>query len=426
MGIMSPLLIKAAVAAVVRAASVFIAFLLTAAVTRVLGASEAGLFLLGFTLLTAMSSFLRLGLDNVLIRAVGADGLASEAQYKVNLAVRWVVLATVPVAALVALGADWAALQVFGKPDFGPVLLWTMAALPAVALFNLFSFAFQGQQRVVTATLFQNLLLGMLFVAVFVGLAWQTPGWLNARNAAVVYAGAALVVLIAAFWMWYRQPEVKPTPPALGVIADADLWRSSSNLWIVASMALLVQWSGVLIAGMFVPSEELAYLSAAQRTAGITSFVLIVVNMTVAPRYARLWKEQKVQEIQRLAKVSTRAMVALMLPIMAAMVLVPDWIMKLFGPGFEQGAILLTIMAVGQFVNVATGSVGYLLNMSGHERDLKNVTLFSGPLTIIFAVLLASEFGALGAACATAIGVSAQNLGALWMVKRRLGFWPMG
>ncbi len=39
-------------------------------------------------------------------------------------------------------------------------------------------------------------------------------------------------------------------------------------------------------------------------------------------------------------------------------VLLPGRVMSLFGEGYEQAALLLAIMAVGQFINVATGSVG--------------------------------------------------------------------
>jgi O-antigen/teichoic acid export membrane protein len=191
-------------------------------------------------------------------------------------------------------------------------------------------------------------------------------------------------------------------------------------------MSLAVQWSGILIAGAFVTSSDIAYLSAAQRTAMLTSFGLMVVNMVVAPRYARLWKENNIKEMQRLAKWSTRGMIVLVLPIITLMLVVPSWIMSLFGDEFSVAGDLLAIIAIGQFVNVATGSVGYLLSMSGHERDFRRVTLFSGPLTIILSYIFIVQWGVLGAAIAMAIGLSLQNLLALFMVKKRLGFWPIG
>jgi O-antigen/teichoic acid export membrane protein len=420
------LILKAAVAAIFRAASVLVAFTLTVIMTRVLGANEAGLFLLGFTLLTAMASFLRLGLDNILLRVVGSEGISHVAQRTINIALRWVVFSTIPVALIAGFFSTKLAGDVFGKSEFSGVLFWMMLALPSVAVFNLLSFAFQGQQRVVFATLFQNLAQGIIFILLFICFYWFFPEVMTASLAAELYAIASVMVLFLALWGWYRQPQVVFSISSLFCAQDISIWRSSSRLWVSESMSLAVQWSGVLVAGIFISSSDLAYLSAAQRTASISAFVLIVVNMTVAPRYARLWKDEKIDEMKNLAHISTRVMIGLMIPVVAIFLLFPEYIMELFGEGFSSGALLLSIMALGQFVNVATGSVGYLLNMSGHERDMRNVMLISGPFTIVLSILLTWGYGAVGAASATALGVALQNLMALWMVRRRLGFWSLG
>lgn len=95
--------------------------------------------------------------------------------------------------------------------------------------------------------------------------------------------------------------------------------------------------------------------------------------------------------------------------------------MWLFGEQFKSGANLLRIFALGQFVNVVTGCVGYLLSMSGHERDLRNVFFISGPMAIILALVLTPLYGVTGASVATAIALASQNLLAVGMVERRLG-----
>jgi Na+-driven multidrug efflux pump len=57
---------------------------------------------------------------------------------------------------------------------------------------------------------------------------------------------------------------------------------------------------------------------------------------------------------------------------------------------------------------------------------MRRVTMFSGPLTMICALVFTLQWGVLGAATATALGLSVQNLLALGMVKKRMGFWPIG
>ena len=187
-------------------------------------------------------------------------------------------------------------------------------------------------------------------------------------------------------------------------------------------MSQAVQWSGQLISGAYVPSEEIAMLAVAQRTAVLTSFILMAVNMVVAPKFAALYKQGKTIELQNIAVFATRLMTLFALPVVGFMLLFSEWLMWLFGEEYKAGANLLRILAVGQFINVITGSVGFLLTMSGHERDMRNVVLFSGPLAIVLALVLTPLYGVTGAAVATAISVASQNLLAVAMVKKRLGF----
>jgi O-antigen/teichoic acid export membrane protein len=83
---------------------------------------------------------------------------------------------------------------------------------------------------------------------------------------------------------------------------------------------------------------------------------------------------------------------------------------------------LLRILAIGQFISVSSGSVAYLLNMTGHEKDMRNVLTVNAVLTIVLALILNPIYGAIGSAVASAIGIASTNLMAIGFVKKRLGF----
>jgi len=418
------LLIKTALAAVTKASAAFIAFFMTAAVTRVLGAEQSGIFLLTLSFLSFGSVFFRLGLDGVILRLISADQGKGHSIISLSTGLLWSLSASLLCVFIIYVFTDFIAVSVFSKPELSPVLSVLIWSLPLMVVFMLLGSGFQAFYRVIAATWFQGLGLSSLFLLLFYFTYYFVDSVdLNATQISYYYLTASVVICGLALLMWHRQ--IKGDWGTLR-LKNKTLWASSSNLWAASTMNLIVQWSGVLIAGAFVSSSDIAYLSAAQRTAMLTSFVLMVVNMVVAPRYARLWKENKIDEIQRLAKWSTRGMIVLVLPVVALMLAVPNWIMGLFGDEFVVAGSLLAIMAVGQFVNVATGSVGYLLNMSGHEKDYRRVTLFAGPLTIVMSYALVIHCGVTGAAIATAVGLSLQNIGALFMVKKRLGFWPIG
>ncbi len=417
------LLLKTALTAFVKAAMAFVVFFMTIAVTQTMGAEQAGLFLLAVAILGAGSVFFRLGLDDVVLRLLSTNKGHDTSKQIMSTGLLWIILVSSPISLLVSFYSYEIATLVFSKPDFAPILEVSVLALPVMALTMLLAVGFQSFHRVIVTTFFQNLGHISLFLILFTIYQLFIPTSINATNAMSLYLLSAMLVLLIAAYMWHKQVNGHWNKPA---IVNPVMWRASSNLWMATSMMLAVQWSGVLIAGAFVSSSEIAHLSAAQRTASLTSFVLMVVNMVVAPRYAQLWSEGKLADIKQLAKWSTRGMILLALPIVMLMILFSTAIMSIFGEGFEQSAILLIIISAGQFINVASGSVGYLLNMSGHEKDFRRVTFFAGPLTIILSYILIQQYGVLGAAIATAVGLAVQNIGALFMVRKRLGFWPLG
>jgi O-antigen/teichoic acid export membrane protein len=414
---MSPMLVKAAIAGLAKGVAAIVGITLTAILARVLGADEAGLFFLGLSLLMGLSVVFRLGLDDLVLRAMGAEYLSVACQSKLNTGLIWIVLATVPFSLVTFLFADAISVAVFKKPEFAVVLEYCMLALPATSLFMLLASAFQGVHRVVAVVVFQNLGVSVIFLTLFALLFILSPHSATAETAAAIYFFSAVLVLGFGLWLWFRQPQVQFIFP---VIKNSEIWESSSKMWFVNAMSVAAPYGGILIAGAYVQSQELAYLVAAQRTASLIAFVLVVVNTVVAPSYSRLWNEGDLPAIKRLAKSSTRAMLVLALPIVIAMVLFSGVIMRFFGAGFESGAGLLVIIAVGQLINVATGSVSFLLNMTGHERDMRNVTMLSGPVTIVCALWFTAMWGVLGAAYAIALGLTLHNLGALWMEGRQM------
>jgi O-antigen/teichoic acid export membrane protein len=82
---------------------------------------------------------------------------------------------------------------------------------------------------------------------------------------------------------------------------------------------------------------------------------------------------------------------------------------------------VLTVILAGQFINVATGSVGVLLMMTGHERQLKQLTLASSFILIVLCFLLIPHLGGVGAALAVTVSTTVLNLSALYVAQLRLG-----
>jgi len=395
------------------------AFLMNLVLARSLGAEEAGYFLLGFTVVVFLGSVTRCGMDNVVLRHTAAAKAQGD-----WLAVRRILLRSLlmtgGVSALVIIllttAGDFWAETVFNKPAFGPVLTAIAPAIFTMAALWLLAQSFQGIARVPAAIVSMN--VGANIVLIF---ALALFGITVGKAAAFAYTLGSVLVLVLVFLYWWRvgQHGAVGKPYSL---STKEMLASAWPLWIVLVMSQLIQWTGQFVGGAYLPPDEIAQLAVAQRTAMLVSFILMAVNMVVAPRFAALHAAGDLDGVRNMALTAVRLMVLGATPVVAVMLIFPEFLMGLFGEGFAGGSHLLQVLAVGQFVNVVTGSVGYLLTMSGHEKDLRNTLLIVAPVSVAITFILVPLYGAVGAALSTALAVGAQNLLAVYWVKRRLGF----
>ena len=101
------------------------------------------------------------------------------------------------------------------------------------------------------------------------------------------------------------------------------------------------------------------------------------------------------------------------------------WLLStVFGTGYQPALPALCILVVGQTVNLACGSVGLILNMTGHERDAKTSWTISLTANVVLCVALIPWLGAVGAALASAVATILWNVSLLFQTKRLLGFSP--
>jgi O-antigen/teichoic acid export membrane protein len=134
---------------------------------------------------------------------------------------------------------------------------------------------------------------------------------------------------------------------------------------------------------------------------------------------ARLYAAGEIERLQRVVTTAARAVLLVSLPIAAPLILFGDWLLSFFGPNFTTGRTALAILTAGQLFNVAIGSVGQLLVMTGHEGDAARGIGIGALLNIVLCAALIPRWGMEGAATATATSTIAWNLlMAVWVYKR--------
>jgi len=404
---------------VARATGMGSGFLLTVVIARFLGAEGAGAFYLALTILTGASVVVRFGSDNALMRS--ASNAVEDKNYSLLLgkylqATGLVIGIGTVVTCVGFSAADYLANEIFSDPSLNTLFATTTLGVVPLSLVFLHSGVLKGIRRPVLASIVETVSLPLFSIGILLALSLRLV--MTAEVAISTYVVSALttvIVGVALFLVSVPRTSGPKFQPLEGLVKIAY-----PMMWI-ALLNYIVAWSPTLILGILEDPASVGLFNVSNRTARLMSFVLIVVNSVAAPRYAALYQKSRIKDIENIAIKTSFFMSIMVFPILLVIMIFPRAILSIFGGEFVGAEMILRIIGIGQFVNVVTGSVGFLLLMTGHEKVMRNIAFLTAVLSVTLNVLLINGFGVTGAAVSTAVCLAAQNVIAAWAVWRILG-----
>ncbi|ABA57998.1 Polysaccharide biosynthesis protein [Nitrosococcus oceani ATCC 19707] len=388
-------------------------YALNVVLARVLPIEGYGLFAYAQSLASVLALAAALGFSSSMMRLVaayraqGRDALLLGA---VKGSFALVCLAGVAIA-LVLLAIAWLA------PAHRSGLLWTSLLLLPLTIDVWRESTMRGLHRTVAAILPRQVFLPLLTLLVVLALGLEDTGLILATFAGILVAlelvgllqlRKALGFLSTVQPRWAMRQWLRVSLP-MGLAALANL---GINRWDVVVLGFI---AGLDVAGPY---------AAAARTALLASLVLRVVNLVVGPMLAELYHRGDHHHFRRLLLLGAGGATVLGLPLYLAALLYPEQILSLFGPGYQDAALLLQILATAQFVNLATGPVGLALTMARHEMSNLRVTMLAGVVSLIALLVLVPWQGAVGAAVATASATVLLNVAAAIVAWRHFRIRP--
>lgn len=329
-----------------------------------------------------------------------------------------VVLALSLALMLLAGGATW---LIAGSHEPSSTTLWlALPLLPLLGLAALRGACLRGLHRVLFAQLPETVVRPTLFLGL-IGTIWLFGARLTPERAmgAQVFAVTG-AFLLGAVLLWRCLPrEVGSATPAYATRA----WAASALPFLLMGGLNLINYqTDLIMLGWFRSAGEVGVYRVAGVGAGLVVFVLGAANALLAPSIAALYARGERHRLQRIMTQSARLVLLCALPVALVLILFGRRsLAAIFGDEYAVGATALAILAAAQLANAATGSVGQLLSMTGHERDAARGIGLSALVNLALNALLIPRWGMNGAAAATAASLITWNVLLALLVHRRLG-----
>jgi O-antigen/teichoic acid export membrane protein len=201
--------------------------------------------------------------------------------------------------------------------------------------------------------------------------------------------------------------DIFTTTFAMGLRSAASILMISSDLWILS-------WAR--------SHDEVAVYGVITRIVQVMGALPLIASFLLPQEFAILYADGKKAELERLARSAATACGILSLGALAGILLFGRPLLRFaFGEAYVSGWALLLILALGSFWDAASGSAGYVLQMTGNHVTLLFLTLGGAVFNTLASLALARLWGGYGVAVATAVTLIGMNVVMVAAARRKVG-----
>jgi len=389
---------------------------------RLLGKAEYGIYSYILSLVYVLILPAEFGISNLIVRET-AQGIAKNKPSTILGIWRWSIGITLGFSAVIILLTGTAA-YLFGADYFSRLelvtLFWALLLMPFQVLVHLSSAALRGLKKVVLGQLPDLLIIPGIFSLFFILFSLIFPQKLSSASAMALRAVSTSIAFIFSFVLLIRKVPliIRRAKP----IYQGRIWLASAlPLGLSSGLSMVKTRSTILIMGLFVSPGEIGIFQIAVSTAAIAALLLHATNSILAPQFASLNAQGEKKKLQRLVTISSRVIFVFNFGVTTIFVIFGKSLLSfVFGPELVEAYIPLLIILAGQSINSLVGSVAFLLNMTGYEKDVMKVIGISTLANILITLIITPSWGIIGAAVSTTTSLIFAQFSMYWLVRRRL------
>lgn len=392
-------------------------------IQRGLGAAAFGLYTLSFSVMTLVASIFKLGLDDAMLRYVSVYHTKRQGSTLRGLTIFCTLLAGTS-GILGALAMFYYApylAAVKHSREIIPILEMMAPMVPLLVLQLIWINGLQGFKEFKWRVLIQRILIPGLLIVMLLGALLLFHN-LNA----IVIATLINAVMATSLSLFFFFRKVSRVAKERSESYELREWFGFAAPNFLTSIidTILQSIDTILLAYFAISNVALGLYAAAIKISAFIVMPQVSFNAMFAPTIAELYSIGERQKLEAMFKVVTKWVITFTLPIFGIATIFSTSLLAISGQVFIAAWPLVIAFSIGNLINVATGSVGYMLLMTGHTRISFLNSLTAVVVNIVVGIILAPRYGAMGVAVATGLAVAVVNLMRLLQVRLLLKMQP--
>ena len=383
------------------------------------GISEVGNFTLIQAVLFTISTISVLGLDTLSVKLVPIN------ENNLKFLYFRIILNIFPVALffsfLLFYLSDNIAL-VFDKKILNEYLRILSFSIIPLSIININCEFFRGKKNMFFYSLYNRgsilmFLLGIIYIFSINKSNNQTLIYLYYFYAIIILAFVSTLHLFSKYLIHTNSKKTEK------ILSKNLISFESRNMLIINIIFISFQFVDVTLLGILSSSYNVGIYTILLKISSLTSLVLLGVNSISGPIISKLYNSNKIGELDYYIKLIVRISSFISLPILFIIILFSNYILSNFGDNLLLYKNALYILCLAQFINVLSGSVGLIMQMTGNEKIFRNIILFSILINIILSFIFIPKYQVLGAVYSSSISLILWNFLSVIYVKKKINIY---
>lgn|GEM_PF-3414432 len=301
-----------------------------------------------------------------------------------------------------------------------------LCCVPLLSLLGYFQGVLNGLKHIGKALISEKIIRPLLIAAgsTLLFFLYANP---DGGDLLSVFLVSSIIVLAIAYFLMQR--GLKQEIPNHQAEYQRLSWIKQGWLFVpLSALSVINSRIDIQMIGMIMSEKEalnsIALFNVANKAAMGLGLGLLISNYVLGPSASELFHTGQQERLQNIVTKTSRIVMLLSLPLFLGLIFGGYWLLGLYGPGYNEAYPTLLILIFGQFVNVATGAVGYLLILTKNEKYTIIGMGVSVVINISLNLMLIDDYGIEGVAVATAVSLAAWNLIMLYYLVKKTGLNP--
>lgn len=368
-------------------------------ISRNYGAESVGIYQISVQFLAFISTIALLGFNQSIVRYI-ADFLEKNNFYAIQDILRFfssiALSSSLLLSAIIFLFAKDISLILLKSTDYYIIFYSFTIILPFLTLNSLLIEFIRGLNKIKiseTLRLFSIRFIGLVsfFIIIF---------YKDFNNYLPIYSfevGVIITFLITMYLSIRYVSQYCTDTKKIKVIDKKSIFKTSFIMYQSILFSLLSSQILVFLLAYLTNPREVGIYNISYQIASLTIFIFGAIITAVAPKYAKLYWNDKI-EFEKIVKFSSKIVFWITGTISLLTMLFSKELLSLFGNEFIIGSNILIILSISNLFNAMTGPGGVLLDMVGKHNIRRNALMIATVIALIIAPSLIKQYAGIGLA----------------------------